>query len=254
MERVCHHCGAATSAAVERVGRRDACLHCRTDLHCCVNCTFYDPAYHNQCREPQAERQVDKQVGNFCDYFSFRAGRPAGPAGGAGDRARPARRALQEEMTRQTSLLVSRISYLAGTAACEIRHTSTRSAPTSHSCRSPRACHSDARPAHASPSASSISTTSTSISKRRSRSALASRCRSCADEQRLTQGQLIDESTRKPTVHYRLLENKDDAAHPTFVFEGTIDVEDAGQFKRKWLITTRRDGDGWKVSNFEEFD
>jgi len=74
------------------------------------------------------------------------------------------------------------------------------------------------------------------------------------EEQRLTQGQQIDDSTRKPTVHYRLIETKDDAEHPSFVFEGTIDVDDAGQFKRKWLVTTRRDGDGWKVSNFEEFD
>ncbi len=74
------------------------------------------------------------------------------------------------------------------------------------------------------------------------------------DEQRLTQGQQIDESTRKPTVHYRLIETKDDADHPTFVFEGTIDVDDAGQFKRKWLVTMRPDGDSWKVSNFEEFD
>ena len=74
------------------------------------------------------------------------------------------------------------------------------------------------------------------------------------DEQRLTEGQAIDESTRKPAVHYRLIETKDDAEHPTFVFEGTIDVDDAGQFKRKWMITTRRDGDAWKVSNFEEFD
>ena len=72
-ERVCHRCGHGIGR-VERVGRRDACLHCSTDLHCCLNCTFYDAAYHNQCREPQAERQVDKQVGNFCDYFSFRAG------------------------------------------------------------------------------------------------------------------------------------------------------------------------------------
>ena len=55
-------------------------------------------------------------------------------------------------------------------------------------------------------------------------------------------------------MHYRLIETKDDAEHPTFVFEGTIDVDDAGQFKRKWMITTRRDGDAWKVSNFEEFD
>jgi hypothetical protein len=74
------------------------------------------------------------------------------------------------------------------------------------------------------------------------------------DEQRLTQGQPIDASTRKPTVHYRLLEAREDPEHPSFVFQGTIDVEDAGQFTRKWLITTRHEGDGWKVSNFEEFD
>ena len=76
MERVCHQCG-RDIGSVERVGRRDACLHCGADLHCCLNCTFYDVTYHNHCREPQAERQVDKQVGNFCDYFSFRSGRPA---------------------------------------------------------------------------------------------------------------------------------------------------------------------------------
>src|SRR5437016_11228842 len=70
MERVCHRCG-HDIGTVERIGRRDTCLHCHADLHCCVNCAFYDPAYHNQCREPQAERQVDKQSGNFCDYFSF---------------------------------------------------------------------------------------------------------------------------------------------------------------------------------------
>ena len=74
-ERVCHRCG-RDIGRVERVGRRDACLHCGTDLHCCLNCTFYAPAYNNQCREPQAERQVDKLAGNFCDYFSFRIGGP----------------------------------------------------------------------------------------------------------------------------------------------------------------------------------
>ncbi len=72
-ERVCHRCG-HDIGRLERVGRRDACLHCGTDLHCCLNCSFYDRAYHNQCREPQAEHQVDKLVGNFCDYFSFRGG------------------------------------------------------------------------------------------------------------------------------------------------------------------------------------
>jgi hypothetical protein len=74
------------------------------------------------------------------------------------------------------------------------------------------------------------------------------------DEQRLTQGQAIDESTRKPSVHYQLVQHKEEAEQATFVFEGTIRVEDAGKFTRKWLITTRRDGTGWRVSNFEEFD
>ena len=74
MDRVCHHCGHAIGP-VELVGRRDACLHCRADLHCCLNCSFYEPSAHNQCREPQAERQVDKTVGNFCDFFSFRLGK-----------------------------------------------------------------------------------------------------------------------------------------------------------------------------------
>lgn len=69
--RACHHCG-KDIGKVERVGRRDACLACGADLHCCLNCEFHDPNYHNQCRETEAERQVDKQIGNFCDYFSFR--------------------------------------------------------------------------------------------------------------------------------------------------------------------------------------
>lgn len=75
------------------------------------------------------------------------------------------------------------------------------------------------------------------------------------EEQRLTQGQTIDDSTRKPTVHYRLLQkSEEDGEHATYVFEGSIDVADAGRFTRRWMITTRRDSAGWKISNFEEFD
>jgi hypothetical protein len=88
MERVCHHC-AHDIGTIDRVGRRDACLHCGADLHCCLNCTFHDPTCHNQCREPQAERRVDKQAGNFCDYFSFRIGRRgAANTSASGTRAR----------------------------------------------------------------------------------------------------------------------------------------------------------------------
>ncbi len=70
--------------------------------------------------------------------------------------------------------------------------------------------------------------------------------------QRLTQGQAIDESTRKPLVRYRLIDKREDGDHPSFVFEGHISVEGADTFTRKWIVTTRREGEAWKVSNFEE--
>jgi hypothetical protein len=51
------------------VTRGDACPHCGRDLHCCVQCKFYDPGSYNECREVSAERVVDKERANFCDYF-----------------------------------------------------------------------------------------------------------------------------------------------------------------------------------------
>ncbi len=53
------------------VGRQEACPHCGADLHVCLNCSFYCPGAYNDCREPQAERVVDKRRSNFCDFFVF---------------------------------------------------------------------------------------------------------------------------------------------------------------------------------------
>jgi hypothetical protein len=63
---------------VERVGFRDECEGCGRALHVCRNCKFYDPAYNNACREPQAERVVDKERFNFCEYFVPGSGKGAG--------------------------------------------------------------------------------------------------------------------------------------------------------------------------------
>ncbi len=49
--------------------RGGTCPQCGSDLHCCLNCRFYDPAKHNQCAEPQAEWVRDKESANSCDYF-----------------------------------------------------------------------------------------------------------------------------------------------------------------------------------------
>jgi len=53
----------------EKVGRRDTCPHCNHDLHCCRQCEFYDLHAYNDCREVSAERIVEKERSNFCDYY-----------------------------------------------------------------------------------------------------------------------------------------------------------------------------------------
>lgn len=55
----------------ERIGRRDICPRCGSNLHCCLNCTFYDTRYANACREPNADPVTDKEAGNFCEFFTF---------------------------------------------------------------------------------------------------------------------------------------------------------------------------------------
>jgi transposase len=76
----------ADLGGVERVGRRDTCPRCGADLHACRNCRFYAPRVAGECREPQAERVLDKTRGNFCDYFAPAAARPSGaPAPGSAD-------------------------------------------------------------------------------------------------------------------------------------------------------------------------
>jgi len=74
------------------------------------------------------------------------------------------------------------------------------------------------------------------------------------EELRLTAGQAIDASTRKPKVHYRLVEKKEGEGRASFLYEGTIRVEDAPEFTRRWLIVARKDAEQWRVSNFTEYD
>lgn len=59
------------------VGRNEVCSSCGADLRACVNCGHYDPAKYNSCGEPQAERVMDKEKRNFCDFFT--AGKKAKP-------------------------------------------------------------------------------------------------------------------------------------------------------------------------------
>jgi hypothetical protein len=57
-------------AITGKVSRMDSCPKCHSDLHVCLNCFFYDPFAHKQCREPVTEVVRDKEKANFCEYFS----------------------------------------------------------------------------------------------------------------------------------------------------------------------------------------
>ncbi len=77
----CHACQTEFPlAAGETVGFRESCDRCRADLHVCLNCAHYDPSAYNECREPNAERVLDRDRANRCDYF-----RPDASGGGASD-------------------------------------------------------------------------------------------------------------------------------------------------------------------------
>lgn len=67
----CHACKKEFSAGRE-IGRRDECPNCGADLHCCLDCGFFEPSAPKQCREPVAELVKEKNKANFCDYFTFR--------------------------------------------------------------------------------------------------------------------------------------------------------------------------------------
>jgi hypothetical protein len=72
------------------------------------------------------------------------------------------------------------------------------------------------------------------------------------EEIRLTAGQKIDASTNKPKINYRLLEKREGDRRASFLYQGTIHTDDGTSFTRKWLITTRKESDQWRVSNFTE--
>lgn len=74
--QTCYSCGKPLEG-IEKIGRSEVCPHCRSDLHCCLNCGLYDEYAQNHCRESSTEWVSDREKNNFCEFFSFR--QSAGP-------------------------------------------------------------------------------------------------------------------------------------------------------------------------------
>lgn len=64
----CYHCGAEIE---QRVYRSSLCPVCGKELKTCINCEFYSPGSHWDCRETIPEPVRDKERANFCDYFKL---------------------------------------------------------------------------------------------------------------------------------------------------------------------------------------
>jgi hypothetical protein len=65
----CHTCGYELILEV-KVARRDCCENCGADLHCCLNCHFYDERA-DLCREDIHRKERYKDQSNFCQAFQL---------------------------------------------------------------------------------------------------------------------------------------------------------------------------------------
>jgi hypothetical protein len=74
---VCFGCGRSHSF-VDVVPRSAVCESCGLDLRCCRTCRFYEPRAYNECSEPSAERVLEKERANFCDFYAVAAAAGAG--------------------------------------------------------------------------------------------------------------------------------------------------------------------------------
>ena len=69
---MCWFCGKPITEN-EPLGRSMRCS-CGKDLRSCRHCRFYLAESRGNCSEPNAEKQADKERGNFCDWFSLDPG------------------------------------------------------------------------------------------------------------------------------------------------------------------------------------
>ncbi len=66
----CHKCQIVLELlAGSKILRHEECPKCGAAIHCCKMCKYFDPSAYNECRESIADRVVDKEKANYCDFF-----------------------------------------------------------------------------------------------------------------------------------------------------------------------------------------
>lgn len=55
----------------QNTSRTEECPKCYANIHSCKMCGFYDTTAYNDCRESSADRILEKDKPNFCDFFKL---------------------------------------------------------------------------------------------------------------------------------------------------------------------------------------
>jgi hypothetical protein len=79
---VASRCYSCSVTLGEGVDFRGACPKCGVALHCCKQCTNFEPSTRFQCLKPVPARLAPKDVANQCELFASRVtvARDAAPA------------------------------------------------------------------------------------------------------------------------------------------------------------------------------
>ena len=65
----CWKCGEKLLDEPLPLARLAECPRCRSQLHVCRMCEFFDRSVADSCKEPVADRVMDKERANFCGYL-----------------------------------------------------------------------------------------------------------------------------------------------------------------------------------------
>ncbi len=75
--KFCHRCSAPWPS-VDQAGFNNTCEGCGTPVHCCANCSSYQPRSQRRCAEPQAPEILDAAAANRCELFRYEMRTAAG--------------------------------------------------------------------------------------------------------------------------------------------------------------------------------
>ena len=77
----CYSCATTLAAGADFKG---TCPKCNASLHCCKQCSYFEPSTRFQCLKPIKERIAYKDHANECELFTPRVtvARDAAPQGG----------------------------------------------------------------------------------------------------------------------------------------------------------------------------